>query len=126
MTDTPGESIKAALEPMPVPEGMVPGDYRMNPETEDVFYGYQLKEGMRVLMQRDLVDTNGPYWHANMTQALDMNRWCKVTQPILVGDTIVFIAVYDDGHKTVRQHGSYSGWLVKKDSIPNAEESTND
>lgn len=94
--------------------------YRLDPETDDLIYGDALENGMVVLSE------DGRYSEKAVaggytTNLPVVNRWCEVTQVRGEEDGVYFIALYADGHKTVRGTSETSGWLVKKASIPKRE-----
>lgn len=100
---------------------IVPRNYKMNPETEDLIYGDDLVEGMRVLIdgsEQRGDETNTEFHNASLPVR---NRWCTVTRVRKAREGLVFfIGLYEGGHKECRETGAYAGWLVKKSSIPPA------
>lgn len=89
---------------------------------EDLLYGDELLDGMRVLtasyLQRYHTDAEEP-----TSRILVSNRWC-VVEKLRDGTStdLTFVGVYDDGSKHVRHSANDTGWIVKKDSIPVVEQ----
>lgn len=109
--------------------------YIMDPETEDLIYGRELKEGMVVLVESPALrgDSNLLEGHArpeDWWHMLRTCRWAEVTKLSIVSGpnetTTFFIAVYSDGTKHTRQYVDNIGWYVKKDSMPKVEETSVD
>lgn len=95
--------------------------YRMDPETEDLFYGSELMDGMRVLTAsfRDRADLRyADKGKGDAELALKRNRWCTVSKYRTDDTEVSFIGIYDDGTKIIHTHSVTHGWLVKLDSIP--------
>lgn len=100
-----------------------PKIYVMDPETEDILYGDQLKKNMVVLIwlneyRQDPSKQNN--WDAQeRAEAAVMNRWCLITDEIrqLDNGKLSFIGMYADGSKSPRVHGPSASWYVKKDSM---------
>mgnify|MGYP001569179396 CR=1 FL=1 len=101
-------------------DDIVPRTYRLDPETEELFYGEDLEEGMMVLLEdwQDRTDEELTGSLTNVGNLLVRNRWCRVTDLRRQGNISYFIGVYKDGHKTIRSSSNTKGWYVKKDSIP--------
>lgn len=101
-------------------DDIVPRTYRLDPETEELFYGEDLEEGLVVLLEywQDRADEKMTASPNNAGNLLVQNRWCRVTDLRRQGDNSYFIGVYKDGHKTIRSSSNTTGWYVKKDSIP--------
>lgn len=86
------------------------------PTTEDVIYGDELENGMRVLVEsacryddRVLV----------VNEIAVTNRWCVVTKlRKKEGEKITFVGLYDNDERHVRTSAASDGWVVKLDSIP--------
>jgi hypothetical protein len=93
-------------------------DYRYDPETEDLIYGEELKDGMVVLCDVVWRSNENDPWEDRAL--LVKNRRCTVTKKRHQGSSLYFIGLYDDGTKAVRQSGPTNGWIVKKDSLPPA------
>lgn len=98
----------------------VPKFYRMNPKTDDLIpNGKYLMNGMRVLVdsskQRMNRDSELSDWQED--RALEVNRWCTVGALEMIGDSVRFIGVYDDGSKRMRSYTVDQAWLVKIDSV---------
>jgi hypothetical protein len=93
--------------------------FKMDPETDDLIRGYDLKDGMKVLIE----DYN---WRMNTNETLSggmkaladiRNRWTTVTNLDVEGSNVNFIGVYDDGTKATITRNENMGWYVKKDSL---------
>jgi len=99
--------------------GFAEDKYLMDPETDTVLYGDELKNGMRILSQTDR--TSMSYASSSLVgyQAALVNaRWCTVTRIRVTEFQTSFIALYGDGMMYVRHSAPITGWIVKKDSIP--------
>lgn len=95
-------------------------DYQFDPDSEEMFYSKDLKNGMIVLINaKDRVSTNSP----SSYRSVERNRWCEVTKfhHIENSNDVVFVGLYADRQQVVRRHDAWTGWHVKKASIP-AEE----
>jgi hypothetical protein len=97
--------------------------HKMNPSTEDVLFGGQLRDGMIVLIHDSSFLGEGPEsgeWSHPYEEEryLTNNRWCRVTNflPKLSHDPdiISFIGVYEDGTKQARSYHKSFAWYVKK------------
>jgi len=92
-------------------------------DTEEILYGFELKNGMIVVIESpDLrEDTESISWLRRSVelyrQSLERNRWCKVTKFLDDGNAIRFVGEYIDGTKFARFYDSTSTWVVKKESI---------
>ena len=108
---------------------LVPKYYTMDPETEDMLPdGTHLANGLRVLIadpdQRERPEKLGVN-ELGVTQdwlrqrLLDRNRWCTVSHFKFTnnGQTVSFVAVYEDGTKSKYNIGASYAWLVKTDSV---------
>ena len=96
----------------------------IDPGREIMLRGFQLQDGMRVLIadpDRRARDTSpsssnpavlAEYEHERRTR----NRWCVVRQP--VGEARVsFVGEYDDGDLQVRDYSGVTLWIVQRDTI---------
>ena len=105
-----------------IPSELVDKYYRMVPETDDVISGRRLQEGMVVLVEsvskRFALDYDRSEGERLSMQV--MNRWCRVEDLTISGNSTQFIGVYADGYKHSRLDPITDGWIVKKDSIPPA------
>lgn len=101
---------------------IVPRNYKLNPATDDLVYGDDLVNGMRVLIGRTTgrYDEGQPELH-NAGLPIN-NRWCVVSRVRVTDDTVFFIGVYEDGHKERRSSALVDIWLVKKWTMPKQEE----
>jgi hypothetical protein len=94
--------------------------YLANAETDVILRGGELKNGMRVLIERfeEREDPNSPIGHF-AAKANIANRWCVVTQIEFDRYFVKFVGVYDDGTMASREYLLSSvAWIVRKDSIP--------
>ena len=99
---------------------LVPMHYTMDPETEDVIFGDEIKIGMVVLRQDGKLDLTMAERFDELYDVKIFNRWCTVVDEVRVSNgLVVFKAQYEDGMKVIRESGEHFGWIVKKDSIPN-------
>lgn len=106
---------------------IVPMRQPFDPETEELLYSFQLKNGMAVLVERNArIDDIYPN-DGDAENLRERNRWCVVTQiqheQVMVGykpqvRRVYFIGIYPDGTKTVRSYLPNTGWHVKKNTIP--------
>lgn len=100
---------------------LVPQNYQYDPETEDLIYGDQLREGMVVLADvHGRADENDPW---KTRELLVKNRWCEVTNK-RSDDCVYFLGLYDNSVKALRTSARSQSWIIKKDSIPPAPAST--
>lgn len=117
------DSENTAEEAIQPPEGLVPRDYVMNPETEDLVYGDELRDGDIVLIEAGLVRKSLPKNWAEVRdyeriQALENSRWCVITKlrrsPVYDHNVILnFIGVYEDGTKMSRTFSESYAWFRK-------------
>ena len=102
-----------------IPADLVDRTFVMNPKTEDIVYGENLKDGMIVLFEDNIMSksieglTDEDY---SWMSVIETQRWCRITHlrrspgsPILK-----FIGVYADGTKRVRTYNEDWAWLFKK------------
>lgn len=109
---------------MGIDDTIYPKFYSMDPETEELLFdGFELKDGMVVLIESPLMrgdlsaaDSN----EAEMASVLANNRWCTVSNIYNHRKMVEFVGTYGDGSKRKRTQGVRWAWLVKKDSIPTA------
>lgn len=95
---------------------ITPHAYRLNPETDDLLYGDELRDEMVVLSEEDRFDEQMNYAGAEKF-LLKKNRWCAVTKLREEGGAIFFVGLYLDGTKATHQTEATDGWFVKKSSI---------
>ncbi len=89
----------------------------MNPATEDLLYGDEICDGMRVLA--GFSDRQNESSVVMQHAILRDNRWCTVSKlRVENNNCIYFIGVYDDGIQIERDTFVATAWVVKKDSIP--------
>ena len=117
--------INTVEEPVEAPEGLVPLDYVMDPKTEDLVYGDELREGDIVLIESGHVRHSIPKNWAEVREhervkTLENSRWCVITKLRMIpgcdGDynsIINFIGVYDDGTKMSRSFSEGHAWFRK-------------
>jgi hypothetical protein len=104
-------------------EDFVPKFYRMNPETDDLVMGSDLKDGMVVLIESSnfRLRHDEPMVDWEMDRALENNRWCTVTNlkfsNAFDAPIATFIGVYEDGTKYKRSYGTGYAWYVKKNIV---------
>lgn len=97
--------------------------YTANAEFEDIVFGDELREGMFVLLEDDLMRQNLDAMHSSYdtARADTMNRWCEVTQlrtiprPEMTSPLIRFVARYADGTMKVRNYDAGYAWIVKRE-----------
>lgn len=104
---------------------IVPKNYKMDPETEDLIYADDLENGMRVLVAEGRLREDVAH-DVNNSLILVRNRWCTVKRFRAEETGMYFIGVHDDGDMCIRQAAPTQGWLVKKDSIPVHDEETDE
>ena len=116
--------IDTVEEPIEAPEGLVPLDYVMDPKTEDVVYGDELRDGDIVLIESGLVRYSIPKNWAEVREyervkILENSRWCVITKlrriPSYGGSNSIlnFIGVYEDGTKMSRSFSEAYAWFRK-------------
>jgi hypothetical protein len=101
-------------------KSFVPKYYVQDPEKEFLVTTGLLQNGMEVLIAAQesridldlIVHTPGLF-----NEALERNRWCKISHLKHIGGSFQFTATYEDG--TQRQRAGYvtRGWLVKLSSV---------
>lgn len=100
---------------------VAPKFYTMNPTTDDVLPdGGHLANGMKVLIEDssergrpEMIDED---WQRD--RVMERNRWCTVTHLKVIGNSVSFIGVYDDGTKRRRSAAkNETAWIVKKESL---------
>ena len=120
--------INTVEEPVEPPEGLVPLDYVMDPKTEDLVYGDELREGDIVLIESGHVRHSIPKNWAEVREhervkTLENSRWCVITKlrriPGFWGHNMIvnFIGVYEDGTKMSRSFSEVHAWFRKL--VPN-------
>lgn len=94
--------------------------YIANSSFETIMYGSDLENGMFVVFG-EMILRGDPEQMANeydKYRALEMNRWCEISQIKKSLEHVWFIGLYSDG--TMMKRGGYAKdycWIVKKDSI---------
>lgn len=94
--------------------------YTNDPQTEDVIYGDDLKNGMIVLLNRRTIHREDPKNIRNENERerlLTQNRYCEVTGLRRRGDLVQFIGVYPGGTKVDRTYSNSYTWIVRKDTM---------
>jgi hypothetical protein len=99
----------------------IPKFYTMDPKTEDLlFSGRDLANGMVILVadsdSRQNLKRLDADWE--LDRAFENNRWAKVTNLQVLGNSLSFVAVYEDGSKRIRSCSVSYAWFVKLDSVP--------
>lgn len=95
--------------------------YEMDPKTEDLLdNGSCLIDGMKVLIENPSLRQSvcEDMSAATTSVARITNRWTTIENVKIIGSSVSFIGIYEDGVKRKRRHNIQSAWLVKKDSIP--------
>lgn len=117
------ENELVEMDLLEIPAEPTDRNFTMDPRTEDLIRGSELKEGMIVLFEDSLgkdslalvpeEDIALEYYNQRIT----INQhWCKVTK-LQGGQIISFIGVYADGVKHSRTYNKNWVWIVKKDSM---------
>jgi hypothetical protein len=102
--------------------------YEMDPKTEDLIDGRDIKDGMRILIADPIMRENTFWTDAEpdahwLDRAKELNRWCVVSRLEASHRGVVsFFAVYDDDTKRKRTYNVSHAWLVKLNSIPKTDE----
>jgi hypothetical protein len=98
--------------------------YEMDPKFEDVIYGWDLRDGMVVLIEDALMRGDPARMHEphEGRRVRECNAWCRVEQlratPGPQDPLVSFMGVYGDGVKRPRTYAASYAWIVKKDSLP--------
>lgn len=113
-----------------IPSAFVPFTYLNDPETEDLVYGEELRDGMVVLVEDTIIRANPDHLETRSSydrnRILETARWCKVTKlrftPLydqhgVSGKLVKFIAVYADGTQMSRKYNTEYSWYVKRASM---------
>lgn len=106
--------------------GFVQKYYLMNPDTEEILFdGAELRDGMKVLIEdpqlrETITDRLGEDPEA-FARAMQMNRWCTVSDFTSDFPNIEFIATYEDETQRKMTVDSKKAWIVKMSSIPEDE-----
>jgi hypothetical protein len=100
---------------------LIPKFYLMDHKTEDLCSnGRELANGMKVLTadtdSRQDLKKLAQDWQ--LDRAFENNRWATITNLQILGNSISFVAVYEDGSKRVRTCSVNYAWFVKLDSVP--------
>ncbi len=122
-----------------IPEGYVEGVHVMDPGTEDLLLGRELKVGMVVLLEdvalrdsfHNLDKKSDPskfpvfkenVHHTTIERFLESSRWAKIVRidedSRVHGGQINFIAEYADGTLRGRHYNVGYAWYVKKVELP--------
>jgi hypothetical protein len=103
-----------------IPAGFAPMVYLTDPETEDVVWGDDLRDGMVVILSDSILmddpdkfETTDVYTRRRL---LEKARWCRITRLRRDGHLVSFIGVYEDGSQFSRTYASSWAWVVKKES----------
>jgi hypothetical protein len=102
-------------------------DYRMNPAEDVILFRDDIREGMLVLIEDRAMRRS---YSGGEEEQLRKQRFRKVTrlrreplapEPGFAGGTLLtFIGEWVDGYQEIHRYNVSHGWLVKKDSIPEA------
>lgn len=94
--------------------------YEMDPQTDDLLLDGQLLEpGMIVLIENIYLREDITLMsEEKKNRALETNRWALVSNLEKHGDSLSFVAIYEDGSKRNRKYKLDHGWLVKKETVP--------
>jgi hypothetical protein len=105
-----------------VARGFVPKYNEVDPETETIQFGHELRAGMVVLaddprLRHDL--SSETISDATMYGMRQYNRWCVIREVYLCkhadgSSYIAFIGVYEDGVEMYHHHDVCMTWHVKK------------
>ena len=95
--------------------------YQMNPAEDYVIFGDELREGMWIMREDELMRTVS----ANEDEQIRMNRFCRVTRLRIAykghGPCALFIGEWVDGfQKRFSVHQDFT-WIVKRDGTPEPE-----
>lgn len=106
--------------------GFVQKYYLMNPDTEEILFdGAELRDGMKVLIEdpqlRETITDRLGEDPAAFAHAMQMNRWCTVSDFTSDFPNIEFIATYEDETQRKMTVDSKKAWIVKMASIPEDE-----
>jgi hypothetical protein len=94
----------------------------MQPEFEDLVYGTDLRDGMIVLVEDEMM-RGDPSRSSDTALVLSSNRWCTVSRLQVIdrgfgqSPLVKFIGVYGDGMKRSRTYDSGYGWIIKRESM---------
>lgn len=113
------------MDPNNIPQDFVGKFAEMDPTTEDLLEGCELKDGMIILIEgsinrEDLVelDPDSPTSSYRLDRLREVNRWCKIDRVRFEHhNTVSFIATYADGTKRKRTYSTGHAWFVKLDSM---------
>jgi hypothetical protein len=89
--------------------------YLMNPAEDLIVFGDELADEMWVLA--DDCCSRPPYGGTE-DERLHSQRFRRVTKLRREGDLVTFIGEWLDGYQAIHQASTSSGWIVKKDSLP--------
>ncbi len=96
--------------------------YEMNPATDTLMYGDELREGMWVMQENEALrcDPNG-----SEDRQIRMNRFCRVTRLRTAdhghGPVATFIGKWVDGYQKALYARHDSAWIVRREDAPSAE-----
>lgn len=114
------------LDPSLIPAEYLESFHRLDPATEDLIYGGELKEGMIVFVEASPFNVDLKKYFETPEEERSKydeekvekdHRWCLVTKLSNYGEIVKFIGVYADGTKHSRMYNRSYAWFVKKDSI---------
>lgn len=102
-----------------IPEEFVTQTQEMDPQTEDVIRGSELRHGMVVVIEGTLMREATPDENSHalrVSRFTAQNRWCRVTDLLVQNDIVSFVGVYSDGVKIPRTYANSWFWVVKNAS----------
>jgi hypothetical protein len=94
--------------------------YVAQSEFEDIVFGRDLRDGMIVLLEDDILraDPGNLRSGYDRARADEINRWCEVTRLEVIAHPttplIRFVGCYPDGSMRVRTYGASYAWIVKR------------
>lgn len=106
-----------------IPGEFTPRFFEMDPQTDDCISGWNLKEGMIVILESTFgrIDPEKEDKTSYDLEHLSIqNRWCRIEQFLPDArnpEVFSFIGVYADGSKHSRSYNRQWAWYVKKSSI---------
>lgn len=104
---------------------LVPETYQYDRATETIASANQLQDGMRVLSndREDLESLKMRMDPTILKWALRRNRWFRISNIHFFSDQMAYTATFDDGSVESCMTPTYLSWIVKKDSLPETDES---
>ncbi len=93
--------------------------YRMDPAEDVILLGDELREGMWVLIEDTAVRAGS---EAPEDVQLRAQRFCQVTRLRRHGGIVTFIGEWVDGYQQTRSVHVGHAWIVKRNSLPSAQD----